>query len=96
MTADIIIPEELRPRDGRFGSGPSLVRPEQLDHLVSLGQTVVKANARKVRRLHHDKVLAGFAGATADATDTACEIVRPILVERQSTAAASSARFNKG
>ena len=36
------------------------------------------------------------AGATADATDTACEIVRPILVERQSTAAASSARFNKG
>ncbi|MBP8101326.1 MAG: ATP-dependent protease subunit HslV, partial [Burkholderiaceae bacterium] len=34
---------------------------------VTLGHIVVKASARKVRRLHHDKVLAGFAGATADA-----------------------------
>jgi ATP-dependent HslUV protease subunit HslV len=37
------------------------------DGQVTLGQIVVKASARKVRKLHHDKVLAGFAGATADA-----------------------------
>ena len=37
------------------------------DGHVTLGNIVVKATARKVRRLHHDKVLAGFAGATADA-----------------------------
>jgi ATP-dependent HslUV protease subunit HslV len=37
------------------------------DGQVTLGHIVVKASARKVRKLHHDKVLAGFAGATADA-----------------------------
>ena len=37
------------------------------DGQVSLGNTVIKANARKVRRLGKDKVIAGFAGATADA-----------------------------
>jgi ATP-dependent HslUV protease subunit HslV len=37
------------------------------DGQVSLGPTVVKGNARKVRRLYKDRVLAGFAGATADA-----------------------------
>ena len=37
------------------------------DGQVTLGNVVVKATARKVRRLYHDKVLAGFAGATADA-----------------------------
>lgn len=37
------------------------------DGQVSLGQTVMKHTARKVRRLYQDKVLAGFAGATADA-----------------------------
>lgn len=37
------------------------------DGQVTLGQIVVKASARKVRRLHHDRVLAGFAGGTADA-----------------------------
>ena len=37
------------------------------DGQVSLGQTVMKSNARKVRRLSEDKVIAGFAGATADA-----------------------------
>ena len=37
------------------------------DGQVTLGNVVVKASARKVRRLHHEKVLAGFAGATADA-----------------------------
>ncbi|MCL4764154.1 MAG: ATP-dependent protease subunit HslV [Burkholderiales bacterium] len=37
------------------------------DGQVTLGNVVVKATARKVRRLHQDRVLAGFAGATADA-----------------------------
>ncbi|MEQ8319566.1 MAG: ATP-dependent protease subunit HslV [Rhodospirillales bacterium] len=37
------------------------------DGQVSLGDTIVKANARKVRRLSGDQVIAGFAGATADA-----------------------------
>ena len=37
------------------------------DGQVSMGNTVVKSNARKVRRLAGDKVIAGFAGATADA-----------------------------
>jgi ATP-dependent HslUV protease subunit HslV len=37
------------------------------DGQVTLGQVVIKASARKVRRLYHEQVLAGFAGATADA-----------------------------
>lgn len=37
------------------------------DGQVSLGNTIVKATARKVRKLHHNTVLAGFAGGTADA-----------------------------
>jgi ATP-dependent HslUV protease subunit HslV len=37
------------------------------DGQVTLGQIVVKSSARKVRKLHRDQVLAGFAGATADA-----------------------------
>ena len=37
------------------------------DGQVSLGQTVVKGNARKVRRLGKGNVISGFAGATADA-----------------------------
>lgn len=36
------------------------------DGQVTLGQTVVKHGARKVRRLYHDRVLAGFAGSAAD------------------------------
>ncbi|MBI3490978.1 MAG: ATP-dependent protease subunit HslV [Acidobacteria bacterium] len=36
------------------------------DGQVTLGQTVVKHNARKIRRLYNDKVLAGFAGSAAD------------------------------
>src|SRR5690606_14232080 len=46
-------------RDGRVALGG--------DGQVTLGDKVVKRNARKVRRLHDNKVLAGFAGATADA-----------------------------
>ena len=37
------------------------------DGQVTIGQTVVKAGARKVRKIHHERVLAGFAGAAADA-----------------------------
>jgi ATP-dependent HslUV protease subunit HslV len=37
------------------------------DGQVSMGNTVVKGNARKVRRLYKDQVIAGFAGGTADA-----------------------------
>lgn len=37
------------------------------DGQVTLGNIVVKGSARKVRKLYHDQVLAGFAGATADA-----------------------------
>ena len=37
------------------------------DGQVSLGDTVMKSNARKVRRLYQDRIVAGFAGGTADA-----------------------------
>ena len=37
------------------------------DGQVTLGNIIIKASARKVRRIHHDKILAGFAGGTADA-----------------------------
>ncbi len=37
------------------------------DGQVTLGQIIVKSSARKVRRLYHEKILAGFAGGTADA-----------------------------
>jgi ATP-dependent HslUV protease subunit HslV len=46
-------------RDGRIAVGG--------DGQVTLGNTVMKGNARKVRLLHEGKVLAGFAGGTADA-----------------------------
>jgi len=49
----------------------SVRRDEQVviggDGQVSLGDTVMKGNARKVRRLYQEKILAGFAGGTADA-----------------------------
>lgn len=37
------------------------------DGQVTMGQTILKQTARKIRRLHKDKILAGFAGATSDA-----------------------------
>ena len=37
------------------------------DGQVTLGETVIKGNARKVRRIYNGKILVGFAGATADA-----------------------------
>jgi len=36
------------------------------DGQVTFGQTVMKSGARKIRRLHHDRILAGFAGSAAD------------------------------
>ncbi|HUU37469.1 MAG TPA: ATP-dependent protease subunit HslV [Candidatus Desulfaltia sp.] len=46
-------------RDGRLAMAG--------DGQVSQGQTILKQTARKIRRLHNDKVLAGFAGSTSDA-----------------------------
>jgi len=46
-------------RDGKTAMGG--------DGQVTLGETVIKGNARKVRRVYQGKVVAGFAGATADA-----------------------------
>ena len=37
------------------------------DGQVTVGTTIMKSNARKLRKMHHDQILAGFAGATADA-----------------------------
>jgi len=45
--ADITIPADLLPRDGRFGCGPSKVRPEQVDALVAAGATVLGTSHRK-------------------------------------------------
>ncbi len=47
VTQPITIPAELLPADGRFGSGPSKVRPEQLDYLSSLGRTVLGTSHRQ-------------------------------------------------
>jgi len=41
------IPEDLRPADGRFGSGPSRVRPEQLEHLLAAGAAVMGTSHRQ-------------------------------------------------
>jgi phosphoserine aminotransferase len=43
----ITLPDELIPSDGRFGSGPSKVRPEQVAHLASLGRTVLGTSHRQ-------------------------------------------------
>ncbi len=61
--ADIIIPAELLPADGRFGCGPSKVRPEQVEALVAAGTELLGTSHRKppVKRL----VGAVRAGLTA-------------------------------
>jgi len=41
------IPAEILPQDGRFGCGPSKVRPEQVDHLASLGRSVLGTSHRQ-------------------------------------------------
>ena len=45
--AKLSIPAELLPQDGRFGCGPSKVRPEQVDHLRSLGRSVLGTSHRQ-------------------------------------------------
>ena len=45
--ATLTIPADLLPRDGRFGCGPSKVRPEQVDHLAALGRTVIGTSHRQ-------------------------------------------------
>ena len=47
VSDDITIPEDLRPRDGRFGSGPSRVRPEQIEYLNSIATTVLGTSHRQ-------------------------------------------------
>jgi phosphoserine aminotransferase len=60
--SDLTIPAELKPHDGRFGSGPSKVRPEQVDYLSSVSRTVLGTSHRQapVRALVGD-VRAGLA-----------------------------------
>ena len=45
--ANIVIPAELRPADGRFGSGPTKVRPEQVAALAAAGQTLLGTSHRQ-------------------------------------------------
>jgi phosphoserine aminotransferase len=45
--APVTIPAQLKPQDGRFGSGPSKVRPEQVDYLASLSRTVLGTSHRQ-------------------------------------------------
>ncbi len=45
--APVVIPAELLPTDGRFGAGPSKVRPAQLDHLVTIGRSVLGTSHRQ-------------------------------------------------
>ena len=45
--ATLSIPAELLPQDGRFGCGPSKVRPAQIDYLASLGGTVLGTSHRQ-------------------------------------------------
>jgi phosphoserine aminotransferase len=46
-TANVTIPAEVLPLDGRFGCGPSKVRPAQIDYLVSVGRTVLGTSHRQ-------------------------------------------------
>ena len=55
-TATVSIPTELLPQDGRFGCGPSKVRPAQIDYLASVGRTILGTSHRQapVRNLVGD------------------------------------------
>jgi len=64
------------------------------DGQVTLGNVVVKATARKVRRIYNDRVLAGFAGATADAF-TLFERVEAKLEKHQGQLARSAVELAK-
>ena len=47
ISTELQIPADLKPQDGRFGSGPSRVRPEQLEHLVDSGAAVMGTSHRQ-------------------------------------------------
>jgi phosphoserine aminotransferase len=47
MSAEIIIPENIKPRDGRFGAGPSKIRPAALTSLVATGSSVIGTSHRQ-------------------------------------------------
>jgi phosphoserine aminotransferase len=47
IASELVIPEDLKPADGRFGSGPSKVRPEQLEHLAEHGVGVMGTSHRQ-------------------------------------------------
>ena len=64
------------------------------DGQVTLGNIVVKGTARKVRKLYHGKVLAGFAGATADAF-TLCERFEAKLEKHQGHLVRSAIELTK-
>ena len=71
------------------------------DGQVTVGQTVMKHNARKVRKLYNDRILAGFAGAAADAftlfgkfEDTPGETPRATLNGRRSSWQRNGGRTN--
>ncbi|MEZ5186617.1 MAG: phosphoserine transaminase [Candidatus Nanopelagicales bacterium] len=49
MVNDLLIPADLKPADGRFGSGPSKVRSEQVDALVAMAPTYLGTSHRKPR-----------------------------------------------
>ena len=58
----LTIPDDLKPRDGRFGSGPSKVRPAQIEALAEIGTTVMGTSHRQapVRSIVH-RVRAGLS-----------------------------------
>ncbi|TFD48368.1 phosphoserine transaminase [Cryobacterium frigoriphilum] len=45
--SDLVIPSDLLPLDGRFGCGPSKIRKEQLEHLISFGDTILGTSHRQ-------------------------------------------------
>lgn len=47
MSAEIVIPADIKPRDGRFGAGPSKVRPEALQSLITSGTSVIGTSHRQ-------------------------------------------------
>ncbi|HBI20401.1 MAG TPA: LacI family transcriptional regulator, partial [Brevundimonas sp.] len=62
--------------------------------LVRPALTTMRVNIAEIGRRGVERLI-GLVQA-GEAADTSCEIVRPVLVERQSTAAVPTARFNKG
>src|SRR5579864_7023908 len=47
ISTELQIPADLKPQDGRFGSGPSRVRPAQLEHLAAAGASVMGTSHRQ-------------------------------------------------